>query len=63
MHVVKDHIDQFSSWSGKKINFEKSTIMFLYNIRQALARNIVSVVNIPWNEDIGIYLGLPMING
>lgn len=61
--VVRDCLDCFCAWLGQTINFEKSSLMFSSNVPQSTADDIIGLAGIPHTKDIGVYLGLPMING
>lgn len=63
MEMVKNCLDRFRGWSGQKINYEKSKVMFSSNVTSNLAKEIATFTNIPCTDDIWVYLSLLMIHG
>ena len=63
MSIIKKCLDKFCLWSGQKVSFEKSHLLFSTNVSPLLANQISEVANIPYTDDLGFYLGMPSING
>lgn len=61
MSVVKGCLNDFCGWSGQRVNFHKSKIMFS-NVVAPLAQSILDLASIPCIEDIGMYLGLHLLS-
>lgn len=63
IEVIKGYLDLFSSMSGQKVNYEKSTIFFSNGVEEDIATTISRETGIPRTEDLDKYLGVPSING
>ncbi|XP_055959787.1 uncharacterized protein LOC130014852 [Mercurialis annua] len=63
MKVVKDVLDDYENWSGQKVNFNKSNIIFSPNVPSDYREEIRLVMGIVEVGDSGKYLGLPSLVG
>lgn len=54
MRIFKDFLGDFCEWSCKKINFEKSKIMFSTNVDPILAQEIANLAAIPYTTNMVI---------
>lgn len=61
--IMEDILRQFCSWSGQKINMGESKLFVSCNTSTAVAMAISSNWGIPFTDDLGKYLGVPMLNG
>lgn len=62
-HVIKQRLNTFSTASSQKINVNKSSIFFSANMDFALQQDICSMAGMNRTEEIGMYLGVLMIEG
>lgn len=60
--ILKKCMDTFCGLSGQSVNFDKSVIYCSPNIRRRDARRISRVCGSPLTNDLGKYLGMPMIH-
>ncbi|CAN1191033.1 Putative ribonuclease H protein At1g65750 [Linum perenne] len=58
-----DVLDRFCSASGQSISKDKFRVYFCKNIPQAKARGIVEALGIRATNDLGRYLGVPILHG
>ncbi|KAH0972690.1 hypothetical protein GBA52_024846 [Prunus armeniaca] len=59
--VMKDCLEKFCRASGQTINFEKSAIYCSPNTGNALATEISCMCGSPLTENLGQYLGMPLL--
>ncbi|KAK9169574.1 hypothetical protein Syun_001714 [Stephania yunnanensis] len=62
-NVLYRILDSFCDHSGHKISYEKSQLFFSPNVDPFLAENIARKLNISITEDLGRYLGVPLLHG
>lgn len=55
-------MEEFSSISRLKINFQKSKLFVSPNIDRRKTRELSSLCNIPITSDLGRYLGVPILH-
>ncbi|CAL8991787.1 unnamed protein product [Prunus brigantina] len=60
--VMKDCLDLFCSASGQTVNFAKSAIFCSPNTCKMVAKEIGAICGSPITEDLGKYLGLPLLH-
>lgn len=60
--VLKNCMNSFCELSGQSVNFEKSKIYCSPNVSKQLARDISKICGSPLTEDLGKYLGMPLIH-
>ncbi|GAU10423.1 hypothetical protein TSUD_421820 [Trifolium subterraneum] len=60
--LIKDVLDSFCSNSGQKINLNKSRVFFSRNIAEQNALMLSQGLGIEQTNDLGIYLGAPMLH-
>ncbi|KAI5351228.1 hypothetical protein L3X38_004119 [Prunus dulcis] len=60
--VMKQCLDDFCSLSGQKVSFEKSMVCVSPNTCPVLAQNIASISGSPLSNNLGKYLGVPIIH-
>jgi hypothetical protein len=53
-------INKFTSWSGQKVNFSKSSIFYSLNMKPNSIANIKSILNVQQISPKAKYLGLPL---
>ncbi|CAN1762732.1 Putative ribonuclease H protein At1g65750 [Linum perenne] len=58
-----DILDKFCTASGQSVNKEKSRVFFYKNIPQSKATAISSILGINATQDLGRYLGVPVLHG
>ncbi|XP_050222528.1 uncharacterized protein LOC126672620 [Mercurialis annua] len=63
MLVVKNVLDFYENFSGQKVNFHKSNIIFSANVDRECKESICSVMEVVKDSDSGKYLGLPSLVG
>ncbi|CAN1188669.1 Putative ribonuclease H protein At1g65750 [Linum perenne] len=61
--VINGALEEFSAISGQKISREKSRLYFSKNTRRDISQGICSTLAIPATQDLGRYLGVPIIHG
>jgi hypothetical protein len=57
---IKSCLDSYFSWSGQKVNFDKSAIFFSNNTRPSLQAFIYSSINLCQRTTKSRYLGIPL---
>lgn len=62
MILVKQCLDLFCSWSGQKVIFEKSKLFCSSNTPDTLAHEIARICGLSLVNDLGSYLGVPLIH-
>lgn len=62
-YVMKNILKAFCSISGQKVNVAKSKLLVSKNTPSSLARCISQQVEIPLTQDLGVYLGMPLLHG
>jgi len=61
--VIENCLTEFCTWSGQKVNTQKSSIYFSPNTNEAMMVQICTVMGYSRTDDFSIYLGVPTING
>ncbi|MDP0995402.1 hypothetical protein, partial [Klebsiella pneumoniae] len=61
--LIKSVLDNFCRASGEKISVAKSKIFFSANTSSDIQEAIISDLGFESTTDLGIYLGIPTING
>lgn len=61
--IIDSCLNQFCEVSGSKISVAKSRIYFSKNTREEVRSSICAELEMESTEDLGIYLGVPTING
>ncbi|KAL6208769.1 hypothetical protein ACLB2K_019714 [Fragaria x ananassa] len=61
-NILKQVMNLFCSLSGQTVSFEKSRIFCSPNVKSSLANNISRICGSPLTEDLGVYLGMPLIH-
>ncbi|KAK9939901.1 hypothetical protein M0R45_016581 [Rubus argutus] len=61
-YILKDCLDKFCSKSGQSVSFEKSLIFCSPNTGNELATDISNICGSPLTDDLGKYLGMPLIH-
>ncbi|OMP07401.1 reverse transcriptase [Corchorus olitorius] len=61
--VVKDSLDIFSRWSGQTVSLVKSKIFITKNTPRRLMNEICEASGIARTDDLGRYLGVPLLHG
>ncbi|CAN1804498.1 Putative ribonuclease H protein At1g65750 [Linum perenne] len=61
--VINCILDKFSSISGQEVSRDKSRIYFSSNVRRPLQVQICSIFGMQGTQDLGRYLGVPIIHG
>nr|AIK35195.1 LINE-type retrotransposon LIb DNA [Ipomoea batatas] len=59
--IMIDCLNTFSSTSGLQVNLSKSTIFCSPNLHAGLRKQIGDKMNIPTSDNLGTYLGIPML--
>jgi hypothetical protein len=62
-NVIKSCLDSYCSWSGKKVNADKSSILFSKNTIASSINSIKGVIPYKPTSSASYYLGLPFIIG
>ena len=57
--AIKDCLDQYQLWSGQKVNWQKSTVMFNIKVPRGSQRAICWLTNLKSTHFHSKYLGLP----
>ena len=60
---IKACLDTFSDWSGQKVNFLKSVIIFSKNVNQGVRSQLANSIGIQMSNRKEKYLGIPMTSG
>ncbi|KAI5352205.1 hypothetical protein L3X38_005096 [Prunus dulcis] len=61
-HIMKQCLDEFCRASGQVVNFEKSAIYCSPNISKELASDISHICGSPLTNNLGKYLGMPLLH-
>ncbi|CAL9019238.1 unnamed protein product [Prunus brigantina] len=61
-HTMKQCMDDFCRASGQVVNFEKSAIYCSPNISKELASDISHICGSPLTNNLGKYLGMPLLH-
>ncbi|XP_019158195.1 PREDICTED: uncharacterized protein LOC109154910 [Ipomoea nil] len=61
MATIMDCLNRFSHWSGLNINHTKSLIFCSNNTPNRVKRRMGDMANIPITENLGKYLGIPIL--
>ncbi|XP_056697578.1 uncharacterized protein [Spinacia oleracea] len=61
--IMYECLDQFCGASGSKISHAKSRVFFSSNTEAEIKKDICDALNITETDDLGVYLGVPTING
>ncbi|KAE8681196.1 hypothetical protein F3Y22_tig00111338pilonHSYRG00169 [Hibiscus syriacus] len=59
---VQNCLAEFCQASGLEVNLQKSKKFISPNVNEGLATRIVQLSSISWTEDLGIYLGVPILH-
>lgn len=62
IQLVKTILHEFGSVSGQKVNLGKSQVFFSANVPERLANSLSQEIEIQATQDLGIYLGAPMLH-
>lgn len=62
-HVISDIIDTFGSFTGQTVNKGKVCVLFSPNTPSAVAEAISTQLGIVKTDNLGRYLGIPIISG
>ncbi|CAN1165251.1 Putative ribonuclease H protein At1g65750 [Linum perenne] len=62
-HVIIDILDRFCNASCQSVNKEKSRVFFCKNISRAKSSEITSILGIRATQNLGRYLGVPVLHG
>ncbi|KAL6205273.1 hypothetical protein ACLB2K_022535 [Fragaria x ananassa] len=60
--LLKRSLDLFCSLSGQAVSYEKSLIFCSPNTSKAIASDISSICGSPLTNDLGNYLGMPLVH-
>ncbi|CAL8098739.1 unnamed protein product [Prunus armeniaca] len=60
--VMNSCLDLFCQASGQSVNFDKSAIFYSPNTNMGLAREISGICGSPLTNNLGRYLGMPMLD-
>ncbi|KAK9911811.1 hypothetical protein M0R45_035700 [Rubus argutus] len=60
-NVLKNCMDRFCELSGQSVNFEKSKLYCSPNTNKRLAKEISAICGSPLTDDLGKYLGMPLV--
>ncbi|KAL6125591.1 hypothetical protein ACLB2K_073647 [Fragaria x ananassa] len=60
--IMKCCMDTFCNLSGQSVSLEKSMVYCSPNVSSDLANRISSICGSPITEDLGVYLGMPLIH-
>lgn len=59
--IIKECLLEFSKASGQKVNFAKSLMYFSPSVEDIQAASLCVMTGIPHTDDLGKYLGVPII--
>lgn len=62
IQLMKTILHEFGSVSGQKVNLGKSQVFFSANVPERLADSLSQELEIQATQDLGIYLGAPMLH-
>lgn len=60
--VIQELLSDFYNKAGQKLNLNKCKVFFSKNIRHDFAFEICQILGIEMTEDLGIYLGAPLLH-
>ncbi|BFG33690.1 hypothetical protein CerSpe_199640 [Prunus speciosa] len=60
--IMKNCLDSFCQMSGQTVNFDKSAIFCSPNTGTAIAKEISCICGSPLTDNLGIYLGMPLVH-
>ena len=63
MGSIKACLDTYSDWSGQKVNFGKSVIIFSKNVNEGVRSQLANYIGIQRSNRKEKYLGIPMASG
>ena len=63
MEVMMKCIEEFYRASGLKISVAKSRLFVSPNVDNAIARSLSTLSSIPLTNNLGTYLGVPIVHG
>ena len=63
MGSIKACLDTYSNWSGQKVNFGKSVIIFSKNVNEGVRSQLANYIGIQRSNRKEKYLGIPMASG
>ncbi|OMO87284.1 reverse transcriptase [Corchorus capsularis] len=63
VNVITDVLDEFAKASGLRVSLEKSKLWFSPNVHQQKATVLSRLCGIPLAQELGTYLGVPIIHG
>lgn len=61
VQIIKRILHDFCEASSKKVSFQKSRVFFFVNVQEREAANLSQALGVQLTEDLGRYLGVPMI--
>ncbi|KAK3212320.1 hypothetical protein Dsin_017026 [Dipteronia sinensis] len=61
--IMKEYIDIFCDLSGQQVTYPKSRVFCSKNVKEKDARLIAGICDSPLTNDLGRYLGVPLIHG
>ncbi|CAL1356334.1 unnamed protein product [Linum trigynum] len=61
--VVMSCLQKFCKASGEQVSTEKSRIFFSRHMKRDICKRISERLNIPMTQDLGRYLGVPVLHG
>lgn len=56
-------LNQFCAISGQTVNLNKSKLFISHNVPRVRARRLSALTGISLTNDLGKYLGVPLIHG
>lgn len=62
IHIIQSILDLFYRSSGQKVSKENSRVFFSKNVGWHTMQNLSSAIGIQWTEDLGKYLGVPILH-
>ncbi|CAN1281473.1 Putative ribonuclease H protein At1g65750 [Linum perenne] len=62
-HIILDVLNRFCEASGQSINKEKSRVFFSAKMDRNISRGVSDVLGIAATQDLGRYLGVPILHG
>lgn len=62
VQIIKRILHDFCEASSQKISFQKSHVFFSVNVQEREAANLSKALRVQLTEDLGRYLGVPMIH-
>ena len=61
--IMREALDVFCDLSGQQISFPKSRIHCSNNVNRTFAKELADVCGSPITQNLGNYLGVPLIHG